>query len=265
MKFTLIFLALTVATVALANPISNPNDIGLARSLTLVGTPAGSSQMGVGGGEFSGTINGDSTLFWCVDDQEVFHGGDSAFGNVTLLQNVASQSSSVKFGDVTNGGTPHWTNTTDTFDSVSLPSDAASRFAMAAYLISQYDGFVASESGAVVSNTSKDLAVQQAIWALTNNSSLPGGFSTISGDDSNNTTDQYWIHQALLNYSGVNQQGWAVVSWTTNSAGILDPRAGKQTFLVEVASAPEPRCSGVLMLAGVGLCFFVRRRLASKA
>jgi hypothetical protein len=263
MKFTLLFLTLTVtATVALADPapITSPSDIGLARSLDLIATPSGSSQMGVGGGEFSGTVNGYSTLFWCVDDQEEFNFGDTGFGNVTLLGNVAASSNFVKFGNVTNGGTPSWTNTTDTFDSVALPGDATSRYEMAAYLVSQYDGFTGSEAGAIVANTPQDLAIQEAIWALTNNSSLSGGFSTISGNDSDNTTDQYWIHQALLNFAGVNTADWAVVSWTTDSSGNLDLRSDKQTFLVQVAPTPEPRLYGVLMVAMAGMCFLARRR-----
>src|SRR5450755_3295717 len=152
MKFNLLFLTLTVsAAVALADPVplSNLNDFGLARSLAITGTPSGSSQMGIGGGEFAGTVNGDSTMFWCIDDQELFTPGDSGLGNVTRLQDVAAQSNFVKFGNVTNAGSPAWTNTSDTFDSVSLPSDAATRFAMAAYLITQYNGFVPSELGAL--------------------------------------------------------------------------------------------------------------------
>jgi len=267
MNFTSIFLLLTAGSVlALADPapLSNPNDLGLARSLVLIGTPAGSSQMGVGGGEFAGSVNGDSTLFWCVDDQEEFYAGDSGFGNVTLLQNVGALSNFVKYGNVTNGGTPGWTNTSDTFDSVGLPNDAASRFAMAAYLVSQYNGFVSSEAGAIVANTAQDLAIQHAIWSLTANNSLPAAFSTISGNDADNTTDQYWIHQALLNYAGVDTSKWAVVSWTTDSLGNLDSRANKQTFLVQVAATPEPRFYGLVMLGMMGLCLVVRRRMVAR-
>jgi hypothetical protein len=133
---------------------------------------------------------------------------------------------------------------------------------MAAYLVSQYNGFVASESGAIVANTAQDLAIQKAIWSLTNNSSLSGGLSAISGDDVTNTTDQYWIHQALLNYSGVNLDSWAVVSWTTDNLGNLDLRQAKQTFLVRVAPTPEPRLYTVLILAMSGLFLFARRRQA---
>jgi hypothetical protein len=268
MKFSLMILTLTVsATVAFADPapITSSSDIGLGRSLVLSDTPAGSSQMGVGGGEFAGTINGYSTLFWCVDDQEEFTFGDSGYGNVTLLSTVASNASTVKFGDVTNGGTPHWTNTTDTFDSTALPSDAASRFEMAAYLVSEYNGFVSNESGAVVANTSVDLAIQEAIWSLTNNTSLSGGFNTISGNDSDNTTDQYWIHQALLNYAGVNTADWAVVSWTTDSLGNLNLQNPKQTFLVQVAPTPEPSTYGFLAAAMAGLVFFARRKQLAQA
>src|SRR6202012_792377 len=94
LRFSLICSTLAVtASVAVANPVplANPNDLGLARSLIVSGTTPGSSQMGVGGGEFSATINGDSTLLWCIDDQELFSAGDSGFADVILLQNVASQ------------------------------------------------------------------------------------------------------------------------------------------------------------------------------
>jgi hypothetical protein len=267
MKFTLMFLTLTAgAAVALADPapISTSN-LGLAQSLVLNDTPAGSSQLGVGGGEFAGTINGASTLFWCVDDQEEFYFGDSGYGNVIQLQNVAADSSYVRYGNVTNGGSPGWTNTTDTVDSTPLPSDATDRFAMTAYLVSQYNGFTGSESGAVVQDTSVDLAIQEAIWSLTNNSSLSGGFSAITGNDADDTTDQYWIHQALLNYSSVNLADWAVVSWTTDSVGNLSWDANKQTFLVQVAATPEPSSYGFLIVAMAGLVFLARRRQLAQA
>lgn len=267
MKFTLMFLTLTAgAAVALADPapISTSN-LGLAQSLVLSDTPAGSSQLGVGGGEFAGTVNGASTLFWCVDDQEEFYFGDSGYGNVIQLQNVAADSNYVRYGNVTNGGTPGWTNTTDTVDSVPLPGDATDRFAMAAYLVSQYNGFTGSESGAVVQNTPVDLAIQEAIWSLTNNSSLSGGFSAITGNDSDDTTDQYWIHQALLNYASINLADWAVVSWTTDSVGNLSWTSNKQTFLVQVAPTPEPRFYGFLIAAMAGLVFFARRRQLAQA
>jgi len=267
MKYTLMFLTLTAgAAVAFADPapISTSN-LGLAQSLVVSDTPAGSSQLGVGAGEFAGTINGASTLFWCVDDQEEFYLGDSGYGNVIQLQNVAADSNYVRYGNVTNGGTPGWTNTTDTPDSTPLPGSATNRFAMAAYLVSQYNGFVASESGAVVQNTSTDLAIQEAIWSLTNNSSLSGGFSAITGNDSDNTTDQYWIHQALLNYASVNLADWAVVSWTTDSVGNLSWQSNKQTFLVQVAPTPEPRFYGFLIVAMAGLFFFARRRQLAQA
>jgi hypothetical protein len=268
MKLIPLFLTLAVtATVALADPapITSPSDIGLARSLDLMATPPGSSQMGVGGGEFSGTVNGYSTLFWCVDDQEEFSFGDTGFGNVTLLGNVGANANFVKYGNVTNSGTPHWNNTTDTLDSVTLPDDATSRFEMAAYLVSQYNGFTSSESGAIVANTSQDLAIQEAIWSLTNNSSLSGGFSAITGNDLDDTTDQYWIHQALLNYASVNLADWAVVSWTTDNLGNLSWTSNKQTFLVQVAPTPEPRFYGFLLVAMAGMVFLARRRQLAQA
>src|ERR1700733_13496701 len=80
-----------------------------------------------GGGEFLGTITNTGAAspttaqvaFWCVDDQLGF---DPLTGTVTtantnsadvvLLSAIAANPTDVRYGGVTNGGTPGWTNTT---------------------------------------------------------------------------------------------------------------------------------------------------------
>ena len=105
-----------------------------------------------------------------------------------------------------------------------------------------------------------DLAIQEAIWSLTNNSSLSGGFYTITGNDSDDTTDQYWIHQALENYAGVNLRTGPWFPGLPTAVGNLSLQANKQTFLVQVAPTPEPRFYGFLIVAMAGMGFFVARR-----
>ena len=123
---------------------------------------------------------------------------------------------------------------------------------MSAYLVSQYPTLQNNVNGFQVAS-----AIQKVIWAITNNSSLTGGYSVISpiGDP---TTNGYWIDQAINNYNTVDLTHWAIVSWSVDG-NTLDPLTpGRQTFLVQVT--PEPGFFGVLTLGMFGLFFFVPRR-----
>lgn len=198
-----------------------------------------------GGGSFQGTVSGFTTAFWCVDSQLTFSFGNSGLANVILLTSVTS--GNTQYGNVTNLGTPHWTNLTD-LSGDALPSSATERYAMAAYLISQYDGFNTS-----VSNTARNAAIQQAIWAITNNTT-PGvhlGYSTLSGSEVGGVTSvAYWVDQARQQYGNVDGGEWAVVSWVVAADGSLSGTPDRQTFLVQVAPIPEPSAA---LLYGTGL------------
>jgi hypothetical protein len=131
---------------------------------------------------------------------------------------------------------------------------------MAAYLVSQHDGSFSTLSNA---NGAAD-AIQQAIWAIANNSLGPVGGgadidpivgNTLGGD----TTNSYRVNQALQFYNDTNNSSspaevallaqftsqWAVISWGVNSTGTLlsyylplssisSPGDENQTFLVQV-------------------------------
>ena len=236
--------AVAVALPAAAAPLTNsPTYLGLAKQVVV------SSSLGLaagGGGSFQGTVEGSITAFWCVDDQLNFSFGNSGLGNVILLSGVSP--TNTQYGNVTNAGSPKWTNAFD-LSGDPLPSSAAARFEMAAYLISQYDGFNTS----VASNAKND-AIQRAIWAITNNDT-PGvltGWSALSGSESGPVTDvAYWVEQARQSYTSVDTSTWAVVSWVVGADGNLAGTPDRQTFLVQVSAVvPEPSAA---VLYGVGL------------
>jgi hypothetical protein len=252
-----------------------------------------------GGGEFGGQVTpgsggsaGQSVLtnFWCVDYQEAFSFGQSSLANITPLADVDGNSQ-VRYYNVTNTGSPTWLNTAIP-GGANLPSDAQSRYEMAAYLVMQYDGLNGSAA------TPYDDTIQNAIWAITDNSGYAGGGiyepgtqTLTSGTGSINS----WVSQALANYQtvgvGANPDSWAVVSWGANSSGVLgtgpysdtdtsDSTGGgaRQTFLVELgtnsltigngsggvggAPTPEPGFYGLLALGLGGLFFAARRKKA---
>jgi hypothetical protein len=246
-----------------------------------------------GGGEFAGTLTNQSstinTAFWCVDDQEAFYWGESRPANVTLLSNVTTDASQVRYGNVTNTSTPiAWTNNGPVpgYAADSLPALAQSRYTLAAYLVSQYPGFDGSIDQSLASDPGESDAIQEAIWAITNTNSTvsngtnPGiyenGFTDLNGTTGGNADDSvaYWVNQALLHSSTVNPNGWAVVSWSAvngvlGTGGYGDSASTNQTFLVEVGSTqiyttgaptPEPAFYGLLAAGLSGLFFAARRK-----
>jgi hypothetical protein len=223
------------------------------------------------GGEFTGSVKDmpsgptfSSTAFWCVDDQLSFSWGQQALANIILLQNITADASNVRYGDV-NGTVGNldgtWTNNSD--GTHSLPPDAQSRYEMAAWLVMQYtyqtphnldSGIAAPTAG------NENNYIQEAIWAITNNStgSAPENFLASGNDPTGKVA--YWVEQARLNYNNgsVNTSDWAVVTWGAGSDGSLSGHTGYQTFLVQIT--PEPGFYGALALGLSGLLFFTRRK-----
>jgi hypothetical protein len=236
-------LAVAVALPAAATPLPNTSTyVGLAKPVVV------SSSLGMvagGGGSFQGTVAGFTTAFWCVDDQLTFGFGNSGLANVILLTSVTS--TNTQYGNVTNLVGPRWTNLVD-LSGDALPSSASERYAMTAYLISQYTGFNQS-----VASGARNDAIQRAIWTITNNNT-PGilsGYSTISGlENGGDTSIAYWVDRARQFYASVNPTEWAVVSWVVDANGGLAGGPDRQTFLVQVAAVPEPSAA---VLYGLGL------------
>lgn len=242
------FSLLAAATAAYSGaPLPNASYLGIAEPIAVT------SQNGAptnGGGAFNGTVSGFATTFWCVDDQLYFALGQSGLANVIGLKQIVANDPRVRYGNVHNGvGTPTWTN-----QGSSLPDSAQERYRMAAYLVSQYD-FVTSgnaQSG-LKGGTSqaKNNAIQNTIWAITNNNTSTAQSPGVTIPDAD------WLNLALSNYTTVDMTKWAVVSWTVDSNGILgtggynQANAARQTFLVQVV--PEPGFYGMLGLGLGGL------------
>lgn len=223
-----------------------------------------------GGGEFGGSVTPQSgpasgntqyTNFWCVDFQEAFSFGQTSLANFTTLAAIGNDpnnpNTQVRYSDVTDGGPPTWLNTGD-----GLLSDAQSRYEMVAYLVDQYD------SSDAVNPSERDDAIQNAIWAITDNTGTSGIYTnggvyesgdhvlgvTGSGDNqiapSLATDVNTWVQAAVANYNSVNPLDWAVVSWGALPDGTLgigpywdtneynDGTNGgaRQTFLVELST-----------------------------
>jgi hypothetical protein len=243
-----------------------------------------------GGGEFLGTVSngtlgvantgiGSTVAFWCVDDQEYFAFGQVSTADIVQLSQVNSTNVNVRYsGTPTNGWIDQTTPaglTATQFDNVQT------RYMMAAWLVSQYNGYDqyvnGSATGVIPGTTNND--IQQAIWDLTDTNGYgqnpSGNWHAGSYCDPTNLTScagvAAWISAAASNYQSVNTNLWAVVSWGataqgnlyTGSYGSSDP--GLQTFLVELpvgttSTTPEPGFYGALALGLSSLVFSVSRR-----
>lgn len=279
MKLTRLVIGMLIAglPLAYADILAGPHpDINISVN-TWDGVTVG------GGGQFGGFVANVPTEFWCVDFQEAFAFGSLGTGAADLIPFSSGLTSNawksdVRFSNVTNGGTPGWLNTTTQGTSLgtALPSDAQARYEMAAYLINQYD-FVA---GTADHNNS----LQEAIWAITDNSGYSGGGIYETGNHNLNpgapgnqitlTADvNSWIQTALDNYTRVDPAGWAVVSWGANADGSLNTgpyysdSPARQTFVIRMGGAPllngqtpEPGFYGLLALGLGGLFVVIDRR-----
>jgi hypothetical protein len=234
-----------------------------------------------GGGEFYGTVTPSNssykpqiTNFWCVDDQQAFYFGQTSTANITPLGSIGTTPGGnlqVRYDNVGTGGYT-WTNTsvpTGSNTSLALPPDAQQRYQMAAYLIGLYN---------FSSNSVDNNAIQEAIWAITNNNSGNGspsqyqsGYSDLSLASGDVNTD---VQLALANYQSqtpASLSNWAVVSWGASATGVLNNGAynasdsANQTFLVQLGGSsgpntatPEPGFYALLAL-GLGGLFFATR------
>ncbi len=285
------FFLLAGASLAYANtplPISS-SYLGLD-TLTTSNYSSGSSCVSVNGvacgGEFTGTLgtgvgnnNPVPINFWCVDSQEDFYFGQGGLAQVVALPQITNSDPNVRYSGVTNSpGAAVWTNQTISLptglpaSSITLASDAKTRYEMAAYLVSQFPGFDASVNGGNPEST----AIEGAIWDIMSNNTAAENpfnyFPALGTTGSPAVTDvDYWIYQASLasNYDST-ANNFAVLSWdAVNPSGLVPIGAGNaQTFLVELSNTggggqnptPEPTFYGALAIGMSGMALAVRRR-----
>ena len=139
------------APCVMAGPVS-ALDVG-TQPVTITGQvfPIG------GGGAFSGTVDGFSTMFWCIDDQRFFSTPTSFTGDLVIL------------GNWTNNQTVETEKTSSPTWGDGLSLTELQRFQAAAFLIEQYSGFPNGPTG-----TANDALIQNAIWRLTYVNGLGG-------------------------------------------------------------------------------------------
>jgi len=226
-----------------------------------------------GGGQFigrvslSGSIDANQTIndadnvatkFWCVDSQLVFAIGNQGNANIISLSSLPH--ANTRYGTDGNPGFGEidWTN--DDINGSSpggvLPDTSQDRFRMAAYLITKYTFF----PGSTTSNSSQNINIQGAIWAIMhNNFPAPGTADLTDATYYQITTaERTWIEDALEHYESIDTTKWAVVSWLVEGNGTLVGDSGdRQTFLVQVV--PEPGFYGMLCV-GLGSLLWVFRR-----
>uniref|UniRef100_Q01XI2 PEP-CTERM protein-sorting domain-containing protein n=1 Tax=Solibacter usitatus (strain Ellin6076) TaxID=234267 RepID=Q01XI2_SOLUE len=267
-----LFAILAFGTIANAAPAPLPSTF--TSSVTNVaitvqdavgpGSPAYGSAYRVsnGGGAFYGTLGLSptaTTAFWCIDSQTTFSPGESGQANVTLLSDTAGLASSTWYGTAGSPSGWHWTN--GAVDGLTATDSVQTRLEMAAYLIQQY-GYT---SFGYITGTSKNSSysnadVQQAIWAIMNNSH----FTSPIHDDPNSTFTltggssgvDYWVKQASAAIAAghITPTKFAVVTWDVPMSG----GNAEQTFLVQIT--PEPGFYGALALGLSGLCLAIGRK-----
>lgn len=259
------FIALFVcAGIAIADPQALPANIlngNGALINTAVSVPSGnptypiSFSFGSGGG-FSATIDGYSTVMWCVDAEEDISPPTDYSADLVQVSQIAANSNDVRYGNVTNwqnnGPAPDYTNYT-----------AEQRYEMAAYLIDTY--YSPLPNGPNPSNTLQSRSVQTAIWELLWNDTSSDGlsYSQVSGDGSSPGT----YVTAAENFVAANPNSsifddYAVVSGgLTYGGGLKSP--GVQTYLVQLTSpSPVPEPASVILFASLLIAVFALRRRA---
>jgi len=216
---------------------------------------------GVGGcgGGFTATVAGTPNVtLWCVDSQEFDTSMYTA--NIVSLATPSGFDNSVKvkYGSVTTIG---GTNGNWIYDFTGV-TDAQNRYQLAAILITMYQPQTAPTDGSSPNNDN----IQQAIWELTENTSIAVGQAGTNGEPNmgaSPTAVTNLIMNAETMLSGFNFSGWAVVSggYSGGVNGTLLGQTPVQTYLVEVT--PEPRFYGLLLVGLLSLCGIIyRRRLA---
>jgi hypothetical protein len=269
LAFVLTLLALPITSLYAGVGMITPSQLG-SQSVSGLGlNPAGGicNVPGVGGcgGGFVANVAGTPNVtLWCVDSQEFDTSAYTA--NIVSLATPAGtfdNSVKVKYGSVTTSG---GTNGNWLYDFTGV-TDALDRYQLAAILITMYQPQTAPTD---ITNPNND-NIQEAIWELTENTSIAVGQAGTNGEPNmktgtsvaNQNAINTLISNAQTTLSGFNFNGWAVVSggYSGGANGTLLGQPSVQTYLVEVT--PEPRFYGLLLVGLLSLCGIIyRRRLA---
>ncbi len=237
-----------------------------------------------GGGTTTVNVPATKINVWCVDTQFQFDDWRAYRTNILLLSEVNGETGSardVRYEDVPKGNDP-LANPNDGFrnalennagNTAGLPvftaaddytgREATFRYQMAAWLLMQYKDTNGSTANGRYepANTSRNQAIQQAIWAAMDTSQDPE-VESLSSFANNENNDRYWFRQAATYVASLTEaqrkvefRNWAVVSAWNDSNGLQNVGNRVQTFLTEV---PEPGFYGALAL-GLSALVLARR------
>jgi hypothetical protein len=214
------------------------------------------------GGAFTATVGGiGGVTLWCVDSQEFDQANYNA--NIVSLQTPAvtfDNGTQVRYGSIVSSNTattPHWLYDISGIAGVTNSDLALTRYELAAILISMYKPQQAPTDASNINND----AIQQAIWQVTENSSIAAGRNVSQG--TNGQPDLGALENTLITSAAsmlgtFNFGGWAVVSGGYAGGVLQGPPNAVQTYLVEVT--PEPRFYGLLLVGLLSLFGIVYRR-----
>lgn len=231
------------------------------------------------------------TTVWCVDYQLDVEQGDAYSANITQLSAItAPLDNNVRYGNQTSD----WDNTVTDPANASVPTNTvAYRYALAAALVSEYEGPNSSINSPLTTTTpdpvnspdptnpvdnSVDQAIQTAIWYVTYNSDYgpttwppfsPSAYNVQQGLAASNPSNYlYWVNWAENNVDSVNLNDWGVISGPVQNGVLQTPNGVFQTFLVQLTPsgtvttfegpAPEPTFYW-LMALGLGVMFTTAR------
>ena len=212
------------------------------------------------GGGFSATVAGTpGVTLWCVDSQ-LFDTNSTYTANIVSL-NTAEPSfdngTQVRYGSVGTLGNGNWLYDISGVSGVTNPDNALTRYRLAAVLITMYN-----PQQAPADSSSND-AIQQAIWQLTENDTIPAPRNVSQGTNGQpalGPLNSGLLATAAGMLGGFSFNSWAVASGAYDGVNhtLLGAPHAIQTYLVEVT--PEPRFYGVLLVSLLGLIGMIHRR-----
>jgi hypothetical protein len=202
---------------------------------------------------------------WCVDNQLSFEPWKAYQANILTL-NYIGGAYDIRYENLPLNGDGFANPIPNNLGVANLsPDQAAFRYRMAIWLVTQYEGAGGAGDYRNPLNNDRNKAIQHAAWAVMDTTGN-GPATAINAYSKNGHTSSYWFNEAATwvagNFNHNLFKRWAVVSaWNTAGGLSNNPASDRvQTFLTEV---PEPGFYGLLALGLSGLFVAIKRRRAS--
>jgi hypothetical protein len=218
-------------------------------------------QLAGGGGGAQATLNGVPVQIFCDDFDNEIYAPSTDTANVTTL-GFGANLDEARFGDVSSS---QWTtisltaggsaSTDDTFFNSGAGDAAAARYAMVAYLDSQYN--------VAQGNTTANNQIQEAIWTIMD-PTAEGAVIDPSGVDATNYLEQAagWYIGGGATNAFLSQ--FEVVSDTNMTVPQVGVGTGGFQEQIVFTPTPEPR-GGIWMLIGLfGIAGFMLQRARAR-